>query len=190
MAILAAGSGEAAGDRELIEAAKTSPAAFARLYDHYFDRIYNYAYYRMHNHEAAEDVAAETFKRALEGIGRFEWKGIPFSAWLYRVAGNVIAMHYRKHVPEDPIEDHEFTAPDDEGPEYLMERVENVDMLRRLMSHLTEEQRQAVVLKFGQGLRNGEIAEVMDRSEGAVKLLLHRGLRAMQKRMTQEGAQL
>src|SRR5579862_9633912 len=85
-------------ERGLVERARHDPAAFAELYERYVDAIYTFAYHRLRDTTHAEDVAAETFQRALEHIGRFEWRGVPFSAWLYRIASNVIAARYRRQL--------------------------------------------------------------------------------------------
>src|ERR1700716_4763799 len=102
---------ELEAERLLIEAAQRDRAAFAPLYERYVDQIFAYAYSLTHNRELAEDVTAATFARAMEELPRFEWRGVPYSAWLYRVAANLVARDKRRpgwielqpHVPSDML---------------------------------------------------------------------------------------
>lgn len=171
-------------EARLIEAAKRDRAAFAALYDRYFDQIYSYCYYHLGRREEAEDLASETFQRALEGLDEFEWRGIPYSAWLYRVASNLMSKRRRRppwvELP-DPV-----AAPGENDPERLWLRREQGDALHRAVRKLPLDQRQAVLLKFEGHLKNKEIGVIMGRSEGAVKLLLFRAVHGLRRRMHDE----
>jgi RNA polymerase sigma-70 factor (ECF subfamily) len=173
-------------ERELVEAARANPLAFDALYEQYVDAIYAYALHRVRDCPAAEDVVSETFRRALENIGRYEWRGVPFSAWLYRIASSVIAARYR-HAPHAPLDDAGEMQDDDPGPEETLLVGERKRELLAAVAALPPEQQQVVILRYGQDLRNREIADIMDRSEGAVKQLLHRAMAGLQRRLNDPG---
>jgi len=170
---------ELAAERDLILAAQRDRAAFTPLYERYVDQIYAYAYSLTHNRELAEDVTAATFARAIEELPRFEWRGVPYSAWLYRVAANLVARDRRRpgwielspHVSDDGV-----------GPEEEAARLDRDAHIRAAVDELPPDQRQAVLLRFGGDLRNREIAEIMGRSEGAVKLLTFRAMTTLRRR--------
>jgi RNA polymerase sigma-70 factor (ECF subfamily) len=167
-------------ERRLVEAAKKDPAAFAKLYDRYVDSIHAYVYHQTGSWERAEDVTATTFMRAYAEIGKFEWRGVPYSAWLYRVASNLVL---RDHRHPGWIELPEGLVDPGEGPEEAAVRSEQVRRVQAAVRRLSPDQRQAITLRFGSGLRNAEVAQVMGKSEGAVKLLVFRALRSLEKRL-------
>ncbi len=171
-------------EQELVEAAKGDAEAFGKLYDLHFSRIYSYAYYRTRNHADAEEVTAQTFQQALEHIGRFQWRGVPFAAWLYRIASNLIAGRHRNRLPEGDLEEAAALRARDPLPEEAALEAERARELRTAVATLPESQQQAIVLKFSQGLRNKEIGEVMGCSEGAVKQLLHRAMESLRARVS------
>ncbi len=166
-----------------MEAAQRDPAAFAALYDRYVDQIHAFAYHQTGSWERAQDVTATTFMRAYSEIGRFEWRGVPYSAWLYRVASNLVLREHRRQgwitLPENMVDP-------GEGPEDAALRSEQVRRVQAAVRQLSPDQRQAITLRFGTGLRNAEVARVMRKSEGAVKLLVFRGLRALERRLGPE----
>lgn len=171
---------ELEAERLLIAAAQRDPESFAPLYERYVDQIFAYAYNLTKDRELAEDVTAQTFAKAIADLPRFEWRGIPYSAWLYRVASNLIARQ-RRRSPWLEL-DERLPSPGD-TPEGLALRSAGDAELRRAVAELPHDQRQALVLRFGGDLRNREIAEIMGRSEGAVKLLTFRGLTSLRKRL-------
>jgi RNA polymerase sigma-70 factor (ECF subfamily) len=171
---------ELAAEREMVLAAQRDRAAFAPLYERYVDQIFAYAYSLTHNRELAEDVTAATFARAMEELPRFEWRGVPYSAWLYRVAANLVARQARRPAWVD-IDTHQPT--DDASPEVIVEQRDREATVRAAVANLPDDQRQAVLLRFGGELRNREIGEIMDRSEGAVKLLTFRAMTALRKEL-------
>lgn len=169
-------SNELAEEQRLIEAAQQNPEAFGAIYDRYFDRIYAYAYYHTGQHSDAEDVTAQTFKQAFENIHRFEWRGVPFGAWLYRIASNVVTGQQRKRRPTAPFEEAIETPGGSPTPEQSFLTGERNAELLEQVRRLPEFQRQAIMLRFGQSLSYAEIAIAIDRTEGAVKQLIHRAL--------------
>jgi RNA polymerase sigma-70 factor (ECF subfamily) len=152
-------------------------AGFERIYEQHVDRLYRYALRCCGEPALAEDIVAETFRRALEHWPGFEWRGVPVAAWLYRIAGNLLAAHYRcaAAVPLDPAI--QATLPDRaEGPERSVLRAERRREVRDAVATLPLAQRQAIVLRYGENLPLREIAVVLGRSEGAAKQCLHRAL--------------
>jgi RNA polymerase sigma-70 factor (ECF subfamily) len=154
--------------------AQRDRAAFAPLYE-------RYVYTLTHDMEQADDVTAATFAKAIEELPRFEWRGVPYSAWLYRVAGNLVSRERRR---PGWIELEPRMLPDS-GADPAMHAEENdrAEMVRAAVAGLPHDQRQAILLRFGGDLRNREIAEIMGRSEGAVKLLTFRALTALRRHL-------
>jgi RNA polymerase sigma-70 factor (ECF subfamily) len=170
-------------ERSLVEAARSNPVAFGALYERYVDAIYAYAYQRTGNRTMAEDVVSETFHKALENIHGYEWRGVAFSAWLYRIASNVVAARFRREPIMGGEEELESALDLEPGPELSLTILERRTDVMKAVRMLPDDQQQVVLLRFGQDLRNKEIARVMQRSEGAVKLLLHRALAGLHRRL-------
>ena len=171
---------ELEAERIMIDAAQRDRAAFAPLYERYVDQIFAYAHTLTHNREIAEDVTAATFAKALEDLPRFEWRGVPYSAWLYRVAANIVARRARRPAAVG-LDGHEVAAGG--SPEAIVEQRERDDEVRAAVAGLPADQRQAVLLRFGGDLRNREIAGIMGRSEGAVKLLTFRAMTSLRRQL-------
>ena len=163
-------------EQALVERAKRDPNAFGELYDLYFLQIYRFVYSRMRDQAAAEDVTSEVFMKALKSIGRYQDTGKPFSAWLYQIAVNSVADRYRLARPVEDIDEQRDLAV---GGPALEEVAAQRDELRRIWSvveTLPGQQRIAMVLKFQEDMKIEDIAAVMGKSPGAVKLLIHRGV--------------
>jgi RNA polymerase sigma-70 factor, ECF subfamily len=147
------------------------------------DAIYSYAINRVGDKAMAEDIVSETFHRALENIHTFEWRGVAFSAWLYRIASNAIAAKFRREPATTGDEDLDHLLEMEPGPELVITTLEwKADMMAAVRA-LPGDQQQVILLRFGQDLRNKDIARVMQRSEGAVKALLHRALTSLHRRL-------
>jgi RNA polymerase sigma-70 factor (ECF subfamily) len=167
-------AGREADERALIEAAQGDPAHFAPLYETHFERIWVFVISRVHDRKAAQDITSETFQQALANLPRFEWRGVPFSAWLYRIASNAIADHFQRSAREQRGE---------EIREPAMVEVENRATLFRLVGQLPIDQQRVIVMRFAEGRRIREIATALGRSEGAVKQLQYRGIEALRARI-------
>ena len=173
-------------ERELVERAKQDPEAFGALYDRYFPQIYRFAYSRVRDQSLAEDVTSEVFFKALRNIKRYTYAGHPFSSWLYQITLNAVADHYRGQHGEVELEegaDLPSTAPS------VVDEVVRRDRSRRIWSaidQLPRHQRTAMVLKFGEDKKIEEIAQIMGKSAGAVKLLLHRGVERLRRDLPPE----
>ncbi len=174
-----------ADEQLLVEAAQRDPACFAALYEANFERVYAFIAGRVRNRDEAEDLTSEVFHKALAHLGSFEWRGAPFAAWLYRIAGNVIANHTsgagREHAVlavGDPPE-----AAPASGVQPEIEEVEQRARIFRLVKSLPPDQRRVVHLRYAEEKSVKEIAEEMGRSEGAVKQLQFRALETLRNWM-------
>jgi RNA polymerase sigma-70 factor (ECF subfamily) len=159
-------------------ASQGNQEAFGALYERYVDRIYNYIYYRTGNQFDAEDLTARVFFRAMRHIENYTDRGLPISAWLYRIAHNLVANWHRDNSRrrEVPLDEILLVRPDGEHPEWALLQSEEQERLLRVIRHLPPERQQLLILKFVQHLSNAEIGQIMGRTEGAVKSLYHRTL--------------
>ena len=151
-------------------------AAISQLYRQYAPAIYGYVASRVRDEAAADDLTSDVFLRALEGLPRFEYRGISVSAWLYRIAHDRLVDHFRQHArrPTVPLKDEFLPAQD--GIEQEVDARLRVQQLRESFEQLTAEQHQVILLRFTAGLKLKEIAYVMDKSIDAVKMLQLRAL--------------
>ncbi len=173
----------------LIEKARTDPDAFAKLYENYVDRIYAYIYHRVGNVHDAEDLTARTFYRALERLDQYEDRGLPFSAWLFRIAHNLVANWHRdrsrrRFLSFDRLWGHSH---DDETPERQVEREQSHNALWEAIERLPEDRRNLLLFKFGSQLSNVEIGEMLNKSESAIKSLYFRTLGSLREDLESRG---
>jgi RNA polymerase sigma-70 factor (ECF subfamily) len=160
---------------EVVERAKRDPSAFGELYELHFQKIYRFVYSRVRDQATAEDVTSEVFMKALRGIGRYQDTGRPFSAWLYQIAVNAVADRFRSARPTEDIEE-QYDLSDGSSLEDVAAHRDEVRRIWSLVEALPRQQRTAMVLKFQEDMKIEDIAVVMDKSAGAVKLLIHRGV--------------
>jgi len=172
---------EPPSDLELVAQVRKDSSVFGLLYERYVTKIYNYVYYRTGNHHDAEDLTGRVFYRALMHIDRFVDRGVPFSAWLYRIAHNLVANWHRDHArrQELSLEDVTLTGTARETPESATEANEDRQRLLGAIRSLPTERQELLILKFVDHLSNAEIGQIMGRSEGAIKSLYHRTLLAL-----------
>ena len=157
--------------------------ALAELYRRYVDAVYRYMYYRVRDHLLAEDLTAEVFAQVLRSISRYEERGLPFGAWLFRIAQACLVDHFRRDRVRATVElDEEAPALTDSepSPDRVLDELDFVALLQ----HLTDEQRQVVLLRFVGGLSNAEIAEVTDSNTNAVKALMFRALHRLKSSLS------
>jgi RNA polymerase sigma-70 factor, ECF subfamily len=168
-------------EAELVRRAGSDAAAFGELYERHVKRIYNYIYYRTGNHHDAEDLTERVFQRALRHVDSYEDKGVPFSAWLYRIAHNLVANWHRdrSRKPLVPLDERLFVARTGGQPENRAIDREEIEVLMTCVRRLPEDRQQLLILKFVERMSNAEIGEVMGRTEGAIKSLYHRTLNAL-----------
>jgi len=177
------GSGATVDLRLLVARAQQGDRnALEELYLIHFDRIYSYLHVTAGNRHDAEDLTTQTFLRMLESIGRFRWQSAPFSAWLLRIAHNLAIDHFRagrRVQVEDEVPEWE------EGPSAEAEALSSVAQfgMMELIDRLSIEQRQVLTLKFYFGFGNSETADILGKSEGAVKSLQHRALASLERQL-------
>ena len=167
----------------LVEEAKTNPEAFGELYDHYFAQIYRFVYSRLRDQTVAEDVTSDVFFKALRAIGRYRPSGHPFSAWLYQISVNAINDHYRSKRPVSSLDGAIGVA---DSSRAVVDRVLDHVEAERIWSAidtLPAQQRTAMTLKLGEDMKLAQIGQIMGKSEGAVKLLIHRGMIGVRQRL-------
>ena len=169
-----------AEERLLVEAAQRDPSRFAELYERHFERIYAYVAHRLRDRDAAEDLTAEVFHRALAGLPRYEWRGAPFGAWLIRIAANAVADRVKRASRELTTEALPDRAAD---PDVDLADVERAALLFRLVDGLPADQRRVIVERYVEERSIREIAARLERSEGAVKQLQLRALQTLRTRM-------
>ncbi len=167
-------------DRQRIEAAQRDPSRFADLYEENFGRIYAYIARRVKDRHHAEDLTADVFREALAGLGRFEWRGVPFVAWLLRIAANAIADRWQRVAKEADCPGDEL---EDAG---VQDEIERRALLFQLVDTLPADQRTVIVRRFVDQRSIRDIARELGRSEGAIKQLQFRALQALRARVRSE----
>jgi RNA polymerase sigma-70 factor, ECF subfamily len=175
-------------DRALVEAARIEPARFEALYRKYLAQVYSYAFYELGDHHDAEDATERTFVAALTNLQRFEERARPedgrgastFRVWLFRIARNVVADRQRARFrrPEEQLEAASAVA-STADPAAEVARREEASAAWQAVARLPGDRRRAVVLRFVDEMSTAEIAGVLGRSEGAVRVLIHRALRTV-----------
>ena len=174
------GSREETRERLLVEAAQKDPAKFAELYELNFERVYAYIARRVGDRHVAEDLTSEVFQKALAHLPKFDWRGVPFAAWLLRISSNLISDQWKRQARE-VLED-----PPEVGSEINMEEIEHRARLFRLVEKLPADQRRVIGMRFAEGKSIREIAHELGRTEGAVKQLQFRGLQALREQLGEQ----
>jgi RNA polymerase sigma-70 factor (ECF subfamily) len=174
-------------DSDLISRAKVGDIeAFGELYQRYVDLIYRYIRSRVSENSSAEDLTEMVFLRAFESLDRYQERGWPFSSFLYQVARNQLADHYRKQRDEVPLEeayDLEASADHPSEDHGLMDRIRTLQIA---LEQLPEDYQEIIRLRVLLELSTSEAAVILDRSEGAIRVLLHRALKALRKQIKQK----
>jgi RNA polymerase sigma-70 factor, ECF subfamily len=170
-------------ERRRVAAAQQDPGLFAPLYEAHFDVVYTYVARRVAERAEAEDLTSEVFRKALDGLGAFEWRGSPFAAWLLRIAANTLADRARRALRAVP-----GSQATDEAAPAVEPDVAQRALLFRLVAELPDDQRTVIELRFAEGRPVREIAIQLGRSEGAVKQLQLRALQFLRKRMRADDA--
>ena len=187
-----------AAEAALVERARTDGEAFGRLYDRYLDGIYRYHYRRTGAHAEAEDLTAQTFHRALERLDTYEWRGLPFGAWLFRIAHNLVVDRARRGPPPVSLDGLveqgawvnvvEFRPADGTEVERAVIRREAVDAAWREVAHLPPMQRRALTLYFARDMSHAEVGRLIGRSEPATKQLVYRAVKTLRARLASSDA--
>lgn len=174
-----------AEERLLVEAAQGDPEKFDALYERHFERVYAFISARVRDRATVEDLTSEVFHKALAHLPSYEWRGVPFAAWLLRIAANIVADQWKRAArevpsPDDPPE----TAAQTHLEDAELRAIEDRSRLFRLVEKLPEAQRQVVHQRFVEQRSIREIAEKLGKTEGAIKQLQ---LRALERLRAQIG---
>ncbi len=176
-------------EKELIKRVKKDPAAFGRLYDEHYQKIFGYVLRRTGDIDISQDVVSETFLKAMKNLPRFKWQGVSFSSWLYRIAANEVVNFFRKKKPTASlaaIAEPAFEKDILEGISSAEEKLkEHQDFLaiRKQISGLSEKYQRVLALRFFENKQIKEIGEILGKSEGTIKSLLHRGLARLRQQI-------
>jgi len=163
-------------ERLLIEAAQKDPSRFAALYENNFERVYAFVVRRVRDRHEAEDLTAEVFQHALANVSRFEWRGVPFAVWLYRIAANAIADRWKQLSRESP------NPVSDDLDQAAWPDIERRATLFQLVDSLPVDQRSVIIKRFVEQRSIRDIALEFGRSEGAIKQLQYRALESLRAR--------
>jgi len=176
-------------ERDLVEqACAGDPAAFALLYDRYVHKIYSYIIMRVGDSESAQDLTADVFLRALESLDSYEWRGHPFSSWLFRIAHNRVVDHLRRQERRRhlPLLEEALQVTNGLEPSHLVEKQLSREQLLAAIEQLTDVQREIIALRFTAELTIAQVSRVLGISEGAVKARQHSALNALRRIMATE----
>ncbi len=168
-------------EQSLIKKAQAgNSAAFGRLYDRYLPSIYRFVFIRVGRKQDAEDISQQVFTSAWQNIDGFEFKGYPFSSWIYRIASNAVIDYYRtakNNVSIDNVPEEFFS--EETNDEANVDRAINMTTVRVALTRLEPDQQNVLIMKFVEDLSNKEIAEALGKSEGAVRVIQHRALKQL-----------
>ena len=177
-------------EKTLIDKAKHDTAAFGLLYERYVERIFNYIYYRTGSASDAEDLTGKVFFKAMGHIQNYKHMGLPFSAWLYRIAHNLVANYHRDRSRKQEVSLDDMQGPalvqTSPQPESRLVHSQEVENLLGTIRDLAPNRQELLILKFVDQLSNAEIGQIMRKSEGAIKSLYHRTLLELRERMESE----
>src|SRR6266581_3791469 len=166
--------------KDLVKRAQAfESAAIEALYQAYYPKVYNYGFLQMGDVQAAEDLASDVMLKMIESINKYHFRGLPFGAWVFRIARNRLIDLHRRRRRRGEVDLNETLSSALASPHALAERALDRGQLQVALKHLTDEQRQVIVLKFIEGFDNRSVGRIMARSEGAVKSLQHRALGSM-----------
>lgn len=185
-------------EKQLVEEAKYNPIAFGRLYDLYYQKIFNYILHRTGNVADATDITSDVFFKVMKHLSKFEWQGVPFSSWVYKIASNEINSYFRKKrfwflSLETLFENNNFEVADDTDVQenYIeaqkqLERSEEFKIAQQLLKKLPIKYQEVIVLRFFENKKMREISEITGKNTNTVKSLLARGMARLQKSLIQE----
>jgi RNA polymerase sigma-70 factor (ECF subfamily) len=167
----------------VVRAIRRDSAAFGMLYELHLDRMYRYVYYRVGSTSEAEDLTEQVFLKAWEAIDRYEARGAPFAAWLYRLAHNLIVDHYRARRPTTPLDG--LAGAEEPGKDVIGEVEDLLDAqeVRTALQRLSPEHQRLVTLRFIEGLSHAEVAQLIGKTEGATRVIQHRALQALAREL-------
>lgn len=169
-------------EQSLVEQAKSDPQAFAILYDRYVDQIHSFAHRQTGDAMLADEITSITFEKALRNIQRFRWRGVTFGAWLYRIARNEIAQHYRVLQPTTPLMEWQGS---NRSAEHFAQLNEQHHTLQLALSRLSRQDRELITLRFFEDLPSAQVAEILNCSVQNIYTRLHRALKRLRAELDQ-----
>jgi len=175
---------QGADERLLVQAAQSDPTKFDALYELHFERVYYFLARRVHDRATAEDLTSEVFHKALANLATYQWRGAPFAAWLFRIASNALADQYKRASREQSSSEDEQNP--DEHPDLSPPDLDTIDYharLFRLVDHLPAVQCQVIRERFVEQRSIREIADRLNKTEGAIKQLQFRALQTLRAQM-------
>lgn len=155
--------------------------AFTELYEAYFGKLYRYVVVRIGNRAEAEDMTQQVFVKAYKSISSYRWRGVPFSAWLFRIAHNLVVDFFRKESKRPTVPLEESLMASNDNVQQVVERRLDIERVMAATQQLTAAQREVISLRFAGGLAIAEVARVMGKNEGAVKALQHGAIAALRR---------
>ena len=175
-------------ERLIIDAQDGSQEAFGQLYKRYLDPVYRYIYYRIGNHQDVEDLTDTVFIKAWKAIGKYQLQGVPFLAWLYRIARNVVIDFRRsKKIEQVDIETQYGLPAEGDLPEDTIAKTLKMNGVMEAMQRLDETQREVLVLRFLMGMSHQEVADVLGKQSGAIRVTQLRALKALRAMLLADG---
>lgn len=184
---IALAKGRALSEPDLVTRARQGESqAWAEIYEEFFDRIFRFIFFKIGSQEEAEDLSSRVFLKAIESVGSFRWRGAPLSAWLFRIAHNLVIDHHRRAASQRRyLEQAPNPAPMPSAEDEAIKVVEREEM-HRAVAQLTSAQQEVINLRFGAGLSTAETAQAMKKSLAAVKALQHSALVNLRKIVSKE----
>lgn len=184
-------------EKKLIKSAQADSLIFGKVYDHYYPMIFGYVLKRTANLEITQDIVSDVFFKALNNLWRFQWRNIPFSFWLYKIATNEINQYFRKGkrasfsleiLLEQGFEPSSLDSPETEllEAEEELKKYNDFILCQEEIANLDSKYQDVISLRFFEKKQIKEISEILSKSEGTIKSLLHRGLEKLRKVMVDE----
>jgi RNA polymerase sigma-70 factor (ECF subfamily) len=165
-------------------AIKGDGEAFAQLYEEYFSKIYRYVYLRLGNQDEAEDLTQHVFVKALEAMGHYKWRNLPFASWLFRIAHNQVIDYFRRESRMEKVDwDDNISRSDEPSPESIVQHKLEAEELSKNIKKLPPAQREVISLRFGAELSVAEAAKALGKNPGTVKALQYNAIVALRKMM-------
>ncbi len=169
--------------RDPVARAKSDPAAFGELYDRYADRIFRFVRARVHDDAGAEDITADVFLNALRHLKEYDDQGRPFTCWLYRIAANAIASHYRHHRVVVALDDKLEIASAMADPIDAIVARERIRAVWQAVDRLPSQQRAAMIMKFSDDMTMEDVGAILGKSPAAAKLLVYRAVQRLRREL-------